>query len=142
MNSFFTEIAELTINNTQTRVELERQKQNENTEKIKRGIDNIFNNIISGQSYKEKITETASKGYNKCSIYEFPTDAKEEETDLPLVFLFKGPKFDKGQGYGLGFFNQIRVDALLHRLNREFDPFRVFFYFNAKSQTFKLDVIW
>ena len=142
MDHFFNEISELTCNNSLTRIELERQKQNDNIEKIKTGIDNIYNSIITSQSYKEQITEAASKGYNKCTIFEFNRDAKDDETNLPIIFIFKGPKFDNGQGNGLRFFKNIGTDALLHSLNREFDPFRLFLYFNSKSETFKLDVIW
>ena len=142
MDNFFREISDLTTNNSLTRIELERQKQNDNIEKIKTGINNIYNSIISSQNYKEQITEAASKGYNKCTIFEFSRDTKEEETNLPLIFIFKGPKFDNGQGYGLRFFKNIGVNSLLHRLNSEFYPFRLFLYFSPKSQMFKLDVIW
>jgi len=142
MNFFYDEIVDLATKNVETKIELERQKENDYHYKINTCIDNIYNSIINTMSYKNKITESASRGYNKCTIYEFDSSLKEEETQLLLLFIFKGPRIDNGNGRGLKYFYNINIKPLLHRLNNDFNPFKLNLYFNSKTQKYSLDAIW
>lgn len=142
MNNFYEEISALTTNNLETRIQLERQKQEDNNEKIKSAIDALFSMLTDSENYKLKVTEAASKGYNKCILFEFDQDQKDATTNLPLVFIFKGPKYDKGQGYGLRFFDNLDIVPLLRKLNTEFAPFKVYFSFIHKTKKYRLELLW
>ena len=142
MDKFYNEIITLASDNIETKIALERQKENAQIEKIKIAIDNVYNLIINSISIKEKITNVASKGYNRCVLFEFNVMDKEEETDLPLIFIFKGPKVDNGDGSGLRYFKNIEILALLYKLNKHFNPFKLYFHFNGKTKQYNLDIIW
>jgi hypothetical protein len=145
MDNFYKEIMDLTISNVETRIELERQRQQLNVEKISEAIDSVFSNItnsVKKETAKIKITESASKGYSRCTLFEFDADAKEESSGLPLVFIFKGPRYDKGQGYGLRFFENINISPLFIRLKNEFCPFKVFLNYKVKDNKYTLDIVW
>ena len=142
MDKFYEEITLLSSQNIEIKIELERQKENDHKEKIKRCIDNVYHQIINSIMLKEKITDLASKGYNKCVLYEFDLLDTEEETGLPLIFIFKGPKFDNGEGRGLRFFKNIETYSLIYKLNKYFSPFKIYFHFNGKNKKYTLDIIW
>ena len=142
MDQFYQEITSLSEKNVEIKIELERQKETNHIEKIKRGIEIVYDQIISSMILKEKITEIASKGYNKCTLYEFESKETEQLTNLPLLFLFKGPRFDNGEGQGLRYFKNIDTFALLQRLNKYFSPFKLYFHFNGKNKKYVLDILW
>lgn len=142
MEIFYQEIVLLSSKNIETKIALERQQEKDHIQKIKNGINNIFNLIINSKALKENITSIASKGYNKYVLYEFDIGDIEQGTNLPLIFFFKGPKIDTGEGQGLRFFKTISIKPLMYRLNTYFSPFKLFFNFNGKNKKYTLEIIW
>jgi hypothetical protein len=142
MDKFYKEISKLSSDNIETKIALERQKEHDNIENMKIAIGNIYSLITDSLTINENITQVASKGYNKCTIFEFNPFDKEEDTKLPLIFIFKGPKFNSGYGNGLNFFKHMEVEALLYKLNKHFNPFKLYFHFNTKNKKYYLDIIW
>ena len=142
MKLFYQKIVSLSSENIETKIALERQKEIDNIEKIKNGINNIYHLIINSTTFKENITDIAKKGYNKYTLYEFDIDDIEQETGIPLIFIFKGPKIDTGEGQGLRFFKTINIKPLIYRLNTHYNPFQLYLHLNYKDKKYKLDNIW
>ena len=122
LNSFHEEIVKITEANYETRLALESQKEETHIQKIQDAINEIEDNILSGD-YQQRISSTAAKGYRKCVLFEFDGTSKKHE--FPLTFLFYGPKKDRGHGSGLEFFEKIDVECIMKKLSVELAPFKL-----------------
>jgi hypothetical protein len=122
LKTFHEQIVSLSKKNYETRLALESQREESHLQKIQDAIDIVVDIILSGE-YRQFITDAAYKGYRTCKVFEFESTCKQDE--FHLVFLFYGPKKDKGHGKGLKFFENIEIVSLMKRLSVELAPFEV-----------------
>ena len=122
LKTFHNEMVKLSKSNYETGLALESQYEETHLQKMQDAIDRLVEMILSGE-YQQSITIAASKGYRRCKIFDFDTSCKQYE--FPLMFLFYGPKNDKGHGKGLKFFESVEIDSVMNRLSVELSPFKL-----------------
>jgi len=139
-NQFYNDILEKTKQNYETRLELESLSLRDQEENMVLAIQTLFYEIVQSD-YKNVITETASKGFNRCCIHSF---TKSDTTGkYSTAFLFNGPvKNSRGHGTGRSFFVNIGIEGILQKLKTELSPFKVFCNFNNKTNIYTIDVSW
>jgi hypothetical protein len=143
MNELYESATRLTKDNTEKRVESQRLKHEKHLEHIQFGMNKLSETIISKFS-QEKIENAASGGFNKAVIYSVPSDEKVEveESTFPISFLLKGPRWDKGYGWGIRYFENVGISTLMELLNDHFEPFSVNYRYNPKDKVYNFEVAW
>ena len=141
MENFFDEICSISKTNLETRIALETQRTKEYHEKIRKAVYDVYNNILNS-NWKEYVYDCANKGYNKATIFTFNSQTRVENTTIPLVMLFKGPRNDSGYSMGLEFFDKIECTSLMTLIENEFAPFKIFLTFDKKDFIYNLNIIW
>ena len=143
MNELYESATRLTKDNTEKRVESQRLKHEKHLENIQSGMNKLSETIFS-QFSQVTIETAASDGFNKAVIYTVPSNDKIEvgETSFPISFLLKGPRWDKGYGWGIRYFENVGVSTTMELLNDKFEPFSVNYRYNPKDKVYNFEISW
>ena len=139
LHAFYMQTVQTTNENFETRLALESQRQESHLENMKHAIQTVFD-MTTQCEYRTKITEAASKGYNKCTLYTFSTS--ESIHGFPISFLMFGPKMDRGNGKGLKYFENANVESFIKKIIAEFQPFWTRVRFIRKTNMINIDLTW
>lgn len=132
-----------TTENIHKRILTEQEHNKTHLENMSNAIDRVFSDVIKSFS-EHAITSVAESGYNKYTLYtfEYPQYIEQGNSRFPLVFLFKGPRFDKGDGFGEQFFENKGVDSIMKRLSLHFNPLSVNLVNIKKNKQYQVQLIW
>lgn len=143
MESLHKDLVMKTTQNIHKRILNEQNHQKAHNDNMTTAIDRVYHDVI-GSFSENQISSIADSGYNKYTLYTFGYKNTIEQSDshFPLVFLFKGPRVDKGNGWGEQFFENIGVESIMKRLVRHFSPLTVQLVNNKKLQQYMVQLVW
>mgnify|MGYP006134854355 CR=1 FL=1 len=130
MESLHRNLVQVSKDNTEFRLEKQKQTQIAHQMKIKTSMSELFAQI-SQSDFQNKMEVAASNGYNKCELFSFMRGEYFQE--FPLIFLTRGPT--NFNGFGLNYFDEMNINPYIKQLQQFFSPFELFYSTNKTGKT-------
>ena len=109
MQDLLQDLRQTSYENYDKRIEKRKQEQEKRPIHMKNLMEKLLMGIQSDA--KEKMKTASIDGYYSASLFSFePVDVCDEgNMSFKYTFLFRGPKYDTGNGCGMEYFEKLRI---------------------------------
>ena len=142
MQDLYNELRDTTYTNYQDRIDRKKVEQEERPIHMEKLIQNIISDIENNAI--EKMKNASKEGYYSVSLYSFESDdtCKEENSTFKYTFLFRGPKYDSGNGNGMEYFEKLNIEPIIPKLKEIYNPVRIELVFNTQKKCYNVMAFW
>lgn len=142
MQDIYNELRDTTYLNYQARIDRKKLEQDERPILIEKMIQKIIKDIENNAL--EKMRNASKEGYYSVSLYTFQPDdtCQEGDATFKYTFLFRGPKYDSGNGNGMEYFEKLNIDPIIPKLKENYNPVRIELVFNTQKKCYNVMAFW